>query len=108
MPAFPAALGSLVTVDSTTDTGFSLTLPAPIPVNNTAGVADSINLAGTSISSISAVTLTLNISGGWDGDFYAHLWHHTASGNVMDVLFNRIGVTAGNPFGLSAGGMNVT
>ena len=103
----PVSLGGLVTVDSA-DTGFSVTLPAPIPVNNTVGLADSINVNGTTISSISAVTLTLDISGGWDGDFYAYLWHQTTTGNVMVELFNRIGVTAGNSFGSSSSGMNVT
>jgi subtilisin-like proprotein convertase family protein len=102
-----SASAQSVTVPST-DPGFSLTLPQDIPVNYTSGIADSINLTGTSIASISDVTLTLDISGGWDGDFYAYLWHQTSSGTVMDVLFDRIGVTGGNPAGLSAGGMDVT
>lgn len=104
-----AALADSVTIDST-DTGFTQTLPTLIPVNDLNGVADAITLTGMSISSISDVTLSLNISGGSDGDFYAYLWHQTSSGTVMDVLFDQIGVTPGNPnsYGLTAAGMNVT
>jgi hypothetical protein len=105
----PVAQAGL-TFDATTTAGFSLGLPADIPVNNTCGLVDKIDLTGTSISSITDVTLTLNFSGGWDGGFYAYLWHQTAGGHsspVMDVLFDQIGVT-GNSLGLSASGMNVT
>jgi hypothetical protein len=107
LPLCSSAFAQSVTVPST-DSGFSLTLPQNIPVNDASGIADSINLTGTGISSIGDVTLTLDISGGWDSDFYAYLWHQTSGGTVMDVLFDRIGVTGANPLGLSAGGMDVT
>ena len=68
------------------------------------GVADTINL-NTSISSITDVQLTLDISGGYDGDFYAYLQHGNSG---FAVLLNRVGVTASSPFGSSDSGFDVT
>src|SRR5262249_1201049 len=48
---------------------------------------------------------TLQIDGGFNGDFYAYL-RHGASG--FAVLLNRVGQTGANPFGYADSGFNVT
>lgn len=53
---------------------------------------------------ISDVNVTLNLSGGFNGDLYGTLTH--SDGFV--VLLNCIGVTSGNPAGYLNPGMNVT
>ena len=56
------------------------------------------------ISTITYVTVSLNFSGGWNGDIYAYLIHDSG----YAVLLNRIGRDAGNPDGSSTSGMTVT
>ncbi len=74
-----------------------------IPDNNINGVADTIHLS-TAISSITSLTLTLDITGGYNGDFYAYLQHGTG----FAVLLNRVGRTAGNTYGFADSGFQVT
>jgi subtilisin-like proprotein convertase family protein len=50
------------------------------------------------------LNVTLQLSGGFNGDLYAYLSHD----GVNVVLLNRIGATAGNPLGYLTSGMNVT
>ena len=78
-----------------------------IPDNDLNGLAETIDLT-TSISSISGVTVTLDISGGWNGDYYAYLRHADSSGTGFAVLLNRVGASAGAPYGAPDSGMVVT
>ena len=94
----PSALASPAT-DSAT---YSPSLV--IPDNDLNGVANTETIA-SSIQSITDVTVSLNISGGYDGDLYAYL-AHGATG--FAVLLNRTGVTAGSAYGSSDSGFNVT
>jgi subtilisin-like proprotein convertase family protein len=55
-------------------------------------------------SSILNLNVTLNLSGGFNGDLYAYLSHD----GVNVVLLNRIGATSSNPLGYLTSGMNVT
>jgi len=73
-----------------------------IPDGNPVGVASTINVSG--LGTIGTISLTLNISGGNNGDLYAYLSY---GGNVVTLL-NRPGVTGGNPLGFTASGYNVT
>ena len=69
-----------------------------IPDNTGSGVAFNFSLSDQA-SSITALSVTLNISGGYNGDLYAYLSH----GAGFAVLLNRAGIgvtTAGS----SAGG----
>jgi subtilisin-like proprotein convertase family protein len=75
-----------------------------IPDNDLNGVANTITLS-TPITSISSLSVTLRIDGGFNGDFYAYL-RHGASG--FAVLLNRVGQTAASPFGYADSGFNVT
>lgn len=74
-----------------------------IPDNNLSGVASTINLS-TAINAITSLTLTLDITGGYNGDFYAYLQHGTG----FAVLLNRVGRTAGNNYGFADSGFQVT
>ena len=53
--------------------------------------------------SILDLSVTLNLSGGWNGDLYAYLVHDTG----FTVLLNRVGRTTGNAPGYGDSGMNV-
>jgi subtilisin-like proprotein convertase family protein len=75
--------------------------------DNLLGVADTINLT-TAITSISDVRVTLAISGGYSGDYYAYLRHSDSRGVGFSILLNRVGVTASNPYGSADRGLNVT
>jgi Proprotein convertase P-domain len=79
-----------------------------ISPNDFNGLAETINL-GSSIQSITDVELSLNIGGSagnqpFNGNYYAYLQH----GPTLVVLLNRVGVTAGNPFGYADEGFDVT
>ena len=78
-------------------------------VNQAVPDADSSGLANTQTissdgNSIQSISITLQISGGYNGDLYVFLSH----GNATSVLVNRVGRTAGNPFGYSDSGFSVT
>src|SRR5882724_3459303 len=75
-----------------------------VPDANANGLALSTNLTGLS-GSISNLTLSLNINGGYNGDLYAYL---AGPNGGFVVLLNRPGVTNGVPFGYNNGGFNVT
>lgn len=83
---------------------YSFTVNAVIPDNDSSGLANFRSLT-SNITSITDVQLTLNITGGYNGDYYAYLTH--ASG--FTILLNRVGSTLGNEFGTTdAGFTNVT
>ena len=78
---------------------------AAIPDGNLSGWSSTISLPGVSgTPSISDVQVTLNISGGYNGDLYAYLSY---DGRLITLL-NRIGADSGNPFGSAGAGMDVT
>ncbi len=72
--------------------------------NNLNGVSDTENFS-SAIVSITSIQVNLDITGGYDGDFYAYLTHGTTG---FAVLLNRIGVNSGSQFGSYDVGMNVT
>jgi subtilisin-like proprotein convertase family protein len=74
-----------------------------VPDANPAGLADARTISGLT-GTISDVNVTLNLTGGFNGDLYAYLTH----GSGFAILLNRVGRTTGNPFGYSDAGMNVT
>lgn len=75
-------LGSTVRATLFTSTGTPLT----IPDGNVAGIDNTINVSGLA-STVSSLTLSLNISGGRNGDLYAYLTHD----NATAILLNRVG-----------------
>src|SRR6185503_4737558 len=79
---------------------------APIPDGNANGYQNSQTLSGLGDQEnyITDVNVRLNISGGYNGDLYVYLTHSSG----FSVLLNRAGRTAGNSFGYSDPGFNVT
>jgi hypothetical protein len=77
-----------------------------IPDGDASGWTDTRNLTTVGESRIAEVRVTLNFSGGSNGDLYAYLSH----GAGFAVLLNRVGVgqAQGDPFGYSDPGMSVT
>jgi len=74
-----------------------------IPDNDLDGLANTINV-NVPINDISSVDITLDITGGYNGDYYAYVQY--SSGLV--VLLNRLDATVGNPYGSPGSGFNVT
>jgi subtilisin-like proprotein convertase family protein len=69
-----------------------------IPDNSGTGIGFGFSLSDPA-ASITSVTVTLNISGGYNGDLYAYLSH----GSGFAVLLNRTGVGSSTPGSSSAG-----
>jgi len=74
-----------------------------VPDNDPSGLTITESLAGWS-GSVSNVSVTLNLTGGWNGDIYAYLYHD----GVMSVLLNRVGTPANSGLGYGDSGFNVT
>ena len=72
-----------------------------IPDGNLSGVYSQIAVSGAN-SSLSDISVTINVSGGYNGDLYAYLSY---DGKLVPLL-NRIGVSSGNVFSSSGAGMN--
>ena len=77
-----------------------------IPDHNLNGISDTITLTGSGIQSVTDVQVSLNISGGFNGDYYVYLMY----GSGFAVLLNRVGLVNStvNPYGYSDSGFNVT
>ena len=74
-----------------------------VPDNDLSGLTITEMLNGWS-GSVSNVTVTLNLTGGWNGDIYAYLYHD----DVMSVLLNQVGTPTNSGLGYSDSGFNVT
>jgi subtilisin-like proprotein convertase family protein len=96
----PAALWSAGSVN-----GSGTSLNQVIPDANLSGYAFSMNVSGENFS-LTDINVTLNFSGGFNGDLYAYLSY----GGTKVELLNRVGTGLGvNPqftFGYSTAGMN--
>jgi len=68
------------------------------------GVSDLRRLS-SSITSIGSLTVSLNISGEFNGDLYAYLRHGDSG---FSILLNRPGRTADSPSGYGDSGLNIT
>jgi hypothetical protein len=73
---------------------YNFTVNEAIPDNDLAGVSDTQTIT-PGILSITELIVTLSISGGFNGDYYAYLTHDTG----FAVLLNRAGRTATEDFG---------
>lgn len=99
----------LLAASSQADTSVSYTVAANslIPDGNPVGTTSSTNLTGLDLglNGITSVQVSLNITGGFNGDLYAAL---LGPNGVFAILLNRTGLSAGNPFGYANSGFNVT
>lgn len=76
-----------------------------IPDGSIIGIANTMDLTGQGLRNILDITVTLNVSGGYNGDLYAYLSYN----GVLMPLLNRVGVgtqPGTSPFGFSTSGLN--
>ena len=102
------ACGSVVHATLTTLDSGPLTLD--ITDGSAIPVSSSLNLSGAPAgSTIQSVYVTLNISGGYNGDLVGYLLLQGANGqNATTTLLNRVGTSGSDPFGSGGSGFNVT
>ena len=87
-------------------TNYSFTFPVneAVPDGNPSGLALTPDLTGVG-GIITNLTVSLDISGGYNGDLYAYL---RGPNGGFAVLLNRFGVTSGDASGYSDTGFDVT
>ncbi len=96
-----AMTGRAQSTNATFSTG---TINLAVPDANPSGLATTLNVSGMS-GQIVNLTVSLNISGGFNGDLYAYLVSPTGT---AVVLLDRVGVMSGSPFGYGNTGFNIT
>lgn len=82
----------------------SVTPNLGIPNGSPLGVVQQFTVGGL-YGFITNVSVTLDITGGFNGDLYAYL---LGPQGQLAILLNRPGVTGVNPFGYGNAGMNLT
>ena len=97
-----AAVSPLLLQAQTTES-FTFTTNRLVPQGNFSGLSDVRNV-NSAVGKISALQVRLKITGEYNGDLYAYL----RNTNGFVVLLNRVGKTAGNPYGYGDSGFNVT
>ena len=89
-----------------TNAGASLYPIGSIPDGSPVGVSFLGTYDGAaSGATVGSLTVSLNISGGYNGNLYSYL---VAPNGTMVMLLNQPGVTGSNPFGYAGSGLNVT
>jgi subtilisin-like proprotein convertase family protein len=83
---------------------YSLSPNAGIPDGSPVGLMETFNASGLS-GAITNIQVTLDITGGFNGDLYAYL---VGPQGQLAVLLNRPGITGANPFGYGDAGLNIT
>jgi hypothetical protein len=80
---------------------------AAIPDGNPVGITASQTFSAPFYGHITSVNVELNVSGGFNGDLYGYMEYQDANGNTAtEILLNRVGTSASNPFGSSGSGFN--
>lgn len=100
------ALAALYTSSVGNVNGSGTPLNLAIPDANPSGISSSMTLETSPDNMINNVTVTLNISGGWNGDLYAYLSYN----GTLVMLLNQVGAGSGSSiqsvFGFSTSGLN--
>jgi len=73
-----------------------------IPDNDPTGIVSVLDVSGSGLD-LSKVTVSLELTGGFNGDLYAELRHDSG----FSVLLNRVGRTEGQSFGYLDSGLSV-
>lgn len=81
---------------------FQATVNTLVPDANTTGLTSTQIISGIS-GEIQSVQVSLDITGGWNGDLYAYL----SFGNGFAVLLNRVGRSSSDPYGYGDAGFNI-
>lgn len=102
----PFLLGALLVVPAKAATFVSETsvVSTVIPDNDDIGVSDTQTISLPGGGTVSEVSISLELSGGWNGDMYAYLVSDTG----FTVLLNRPGRTSSSTDGAGSSGMNIT
>ena len=82
----------------------SVTINTAVPDNNQNGLATAFTLSGES-GPITSVNVSVDITGGFNGDLYAYL---VGPNGGFAVLLNRSGVNSGSTYGYNNTGFQVT
>jgi subtilisin-like proprotein convertase family protein len=82
---------------------FQETVNTAIPDGNPGGLESTIDVGGLA-GQLEDITVSLDISGGFNGDLYAYLGHGDTG---FAVLLNRVGKTAVDSFGYSDPGFHI-
>jgi subtilisin-like proprotein convertase family protein len=82
----------------------NLSVNLVVPDGDANGLVSSVGLAGYA-APIDNVTVSLNLSGGYNGDLYAYL---LGPAGQFAVLLNRVGLSAGNANGYGNTGFDFT
>ena len=92
------------------DTYTSGTLNLALPDNNPAGLSLSHTTTTANANLINEVDVTLNLSGGYNGDLYGYLlFQPTGDGSATtSILLNRVGRTGASGYGDATSGFNIT
>jgi subtilisin-like proprotein convertase family protein len=100
-----ASLSSFATLYTTNWNG-GFANSGVIPDNNLSGWSDTRTVGAIPAGTFTSLAVTLNLSGGWNGDLYAYLVHSSG----FSVLLDRVGtgVSGVSAFGYGDAGMNVT
>jgi len=98
------AAGSVWASPPTFNVNQNYSIGSIIPDNNPSGLGLTESFSAPGMAAITSLTVTLDISGGANGDYYAFLQH----GPGFSVLLNRVGRDSGNAFGYGDSGLNVT
>jgi subtilisin-like proprotein convertase family protein len=88
----------------TTNWSDSFANGAVVPDNDLNGWVDSRVITDASGLTVGSVEVSLNLSGGINGDIYAYLWHD----GIMSILLDRVGTPANAGYGYLDTGFNVT
>src|SRR5438105_1343509 len=77
-----------------------------IPDGNPVGMSDTRTISDWAANShITDINVSINVSGGWNGDLYAYVSHGSTG---FAVLLNRVGRTSSSSFGYGDAGFNIT
>jgi hypothetical protein len=104
-----SAQGALYTYNWT---GINAAIPDANPsgyVNNQT-ISDSIQGNAAFLPNpyiVSVASVSISVSGGWNGDLVAYLRYDSGAGVGFTTLLNRVGTGPGNPIGYTDAGMNV-
>lgn len=96
-----ALLLAATAAQATITYGTATSLNTAIPDANPSGISSTIAVSGATINTLRDVNVTLELSGGYNGDLYGYL---LGPDGTLAVLLNRIGRTANT--GVAAFGHN--
>lgn len=103
------ALGCAVQAAFTFESGPIIPSKHAVPDGSFSGLVSYVDYTSIAHLQLTKVEVSLTISGGYNGDLYAYLWHETPDHRIAcSVLLNRPGRTSTDSFGYADAGLNIT